>query len=53
MSRRRFLATSATVATLVLAGCGDPGDGDDGGGDGGGGGGGYDVDEPQPLGPRE
>lgn len=43
MDRRRVLAGSAAVATVVLAGCGNPGGGDDGGDDGDA----YELDDPE------
>ncbi|MFC4438591.1 MULTISPECIES: hypothetical protein [Natrialbaceae] len=42
MKRRRFLATSATVTAIGLAGCGGPDDEDGGDDDGGG----YALTEP-------
>ena len=47
MERRRFLAASATVITVAVAGCGSPDDdGDDDGG------GWYSLDEPKQMTPQ-
>lgn len=48
MGRRRFLITSVTVTTVVLAGCSDPDEED-----GDGGGIGYDLDEAQQFRSRD